>query len=136
MRIDVQFIGIIIVNSVTAVFSRKIWVVRRDWNREGGDMGMLRKLFGKGSDSSEAAAGSSAESVEHEGYVIQPAPRKEKGSFHTAGYIRKCDESGQWQEQFFIRADTHADFKTACDHSVFKGRQIIDEYGGRNLFRD
>ena len=97
-------------------------------------MSLFGKMFGKSSSKSDSMA-SKADRVEYEGYIIEPVPTKEKQNFHTAGYIRKQNEQGQWQEHYFIRADTHNDFKAACDHSVLKGKQIIDECSGRNLFQ-
>ena len=71
------------------------------------------------------------EEVSHEGFKIKPAPQKQNGSYHTAGYIRKADENGNVREHFFIRADTHAEHKIACEHAIFKAKQIIDQSGER-----
>ncbi len=96
-------------------------------------MGLLDRIFKK-KDSVESS--SVAEAVEYKGYLIQPAPKKEKSNFHTAGYIRKEGADGQLKEKYFIRADTHTDMQPAIDHSVLKGKQIIDEARNTSLFEE
>ena len=91
-------------------------------------MGLLSRLMGK---SDAAQAEPDVEQVDYEGFVIKPAPLKQKGNFVTAGYVRKLDENGNMREHYFIRADTHTDFDAACEHAVFKGQQIIRESGER-----
>lgn len=91
-------------------------------------MGLFSRLMGKGEGSKAAP---DVEQVEFEGFRIKPSPMQQKGTYVTAGYILKLDESGEMQEHYFIRADTHADFETACNHAVFKGKQIIRESGSR-----
>ncbi len=91
-------------------------------------MGLLSRLMGKDSGTKPEVE---AEQVEFEGYIIKPSPLQQKGNFVTAGYILKVDESGEKKEHYFIRADTHADIETACNHAVFKGKQIIRESGDR-----
>ncbi len=81
--------------------------------------------MGKGDDTPNVKA----QSVEYNGFKIQPAPKKQGGSFVTAGVIYKTDDAGDEMEYSFIRADTHADFDSACEHAVFKGKQIINERG-------
>lgn len=90
---------------------------------------MLGKLFGKLTGNSPAAA-KTGEPVKHEGFTITPSPREESGQFYLAGTITKSID-GELREHQFIRADTHADFDTACDHTVQKARQIIKEQGDR-----
>ena len=92
-------------------------------------MGILSRILGKGE--SQSTPEPELELEDYEGYKIKPAPRKQQGSFNTAGYIYKPDSSGELREHYFIRADTHADFDVACEHSVFKAKQIIDESGER-----
>ena len=84
--------------------------------------------------SSESTEDAESESVEYEGYVIHPAPRKEGGKFYTAGSISKRFEEGV-KTQRFIRADTHTSRDTAAEHAVFKAKQIIREQGDK-LFKD
>lgn len=72
--------------------------------------------------------------VEYMGYTIFPAPRKDRGQFHTAGVITKGFPEGA-KEQHFIRADTHTSWDDACAHAVIKARQIIDQQGEK-LFDD
>ena len=91
-------------------------------------MGLLNRIFGKGGSQDSVP---DTELVEYEGYKIKPAPLKQQGNFNSAGYIYKPDSSGETREHYFIRADTHTDFDTACEHSVFKAKQIIDESGDR-----
>ena len=74
---------------------------------------------------------SAAPTVEFEGYSIIPAPKKQGGSYSTAGYIRKISEDGEAKEHYFIRADTHADLDQAREHAVFKAKQIIEQIGDR-----
>lgn len=93
-------------------------------------MGLLRRLFG-GADTAEAPT---SETVDYNGYTIQPTPRAQGGQYLTAGVIRKTFADGE-REQVFIRADTHASHDDACQHAIRKGRQLIDERGD-DLFRD
>ncbi|MDE0309612.1 MAG: HlyU family transcriptional regulator [Acidiferrobacterales bacterium] len=90
-------------------------------------MGLFDRILGKG----ETRSAPQPELEDYEGYQIKPAPLKQQGSYNSAGYIYKADESGTLQEHYFIRADTHTDFETACEHSVFKAKQIINESGDR-----
>ena len=91
-------------------------------------MGLLSRLMGKGKTTKPEP---DVEQVEYDGFIIKPAPLQQTGNYVTAGYIRKMDDSGEVKEHHFIRADTHADFDTACNHAVFKGKQIIRESGER-----
>lgn len=84
----------------------------------------FRKLVGPGGAEKTAAA------VEYEGYTIQPAPKSQGGQFLTAGVISKAFPDGV-REHRFIRADTHTSHDAACEHAVFKARQIIDEQGDK-----
>lgn len=89
-----------------------------------GIFNLLKKSGGAKSKESENL-------VEYEGYVIRPEPRKQGSGFVTAGYISKTEEDGSVKEQHFIRADTHSDRDSASEHAIFKGKQIIDEFGER-----
>jgi len=94
-------------------------------------MGWLSRLIGKGDDK---GAKPDISPTEFEGFWIKPAPKKQNGNYVTAGYIQRIGESGETEEQYFIRADTHADFESACEHAVFKGQQIIRE-SGEQIFK-
>lgn len=89
-------------------------------------LGVLKKLFGGGSESSERQG----EVVEYNGFQITPSPKPHNGQYLTAGYIRK-GEGEAVQEHHFIRADTHASAEQAMSFSVTKAKQIIDEQGDR-----
>lgn len=84
----------------------------------------LLRRFHRGNAAAESNA------VEHKGCTIVPAPKKDRGRFYTAGYIRKTVD-GEQKETHFIRADSHSNADAARDHAVTKGRQIIDEQGER-----
>ena len=86
---------------------------------------LFKKLLGAGASTPPAA-----ETVDYNGYQIQPQPKQQGGQFVTAGIIRKTIGE-QLKEQTFIRADTHTSFDDACAHSVRKAQQIIDEQGDR-----
>ena len=88
-------------------------------------MGILSKLFGSGAKPQQKA-----ETVEYNGYQIEPRPLSQGGHYVTAGVIRKDFADGA-KEQEFIRADTHTSFDDACVHAVRKAQQIIDEQGDR-----
>ena len=90
-------------------------------------MGLLDLFKKSGSSRAEAVA----RQVEYEGYTIRPEPSKQQNGFVTAGYICKQTEDGEQLEQYFIRADTHADYDSASDHAIFKGKQIIKEFGDK-----
>ena len=96
-------------------------------------MGFLNRLFSKGKGKSESEP--KADQVEHEGFLIQPAPMKQKGTYVTAGYIYKDHDGGMRKEHYFIRADTHIDYDSACQHAIFKAKQIIRESGDRIFSR-
>ena len=69
-----------------------------------------------------------AEPVQYKDLTIEPEPIEEDGKFRTAGYI--CGEVDREPRRVrFIRADQHGDPRSAADHAVAKGRQIIDEQG-------
>lgn len=97
---------------------------------------ILGKLFGAlgGGDGGGAAAAEDAESSEHKGYTVTPAPRKDGGQWVTAGTIAK-EIDGTPREHEFIRADRHTDRDEAIAYSRRKACQIIDEQGDA-IFRD
>ena len=87
----------------------------------------LKSIFGGGSgDGDTATAG--AEPVEYNGYTIEPSPIKEGSQYRTAGFI-SAEYQGEIKRIQFIRADNNADRDAAVEHSLAKGRQIIDEQG-------
>ena len=94
--------------------------------------GFLRRLTGGGDD--EAAAAPVGPAIEYNGYTIQPAPRRERGQWLTAGVISKDFPEGS-KSQHFVRAETHAGPEQASAFAVVKAKQIIDERGDR-LFTD
>ena len=70
--------------------------------------------------------------VEYEGFSIEAAPINEDGKFRTAGFI-SGEVDGEIRRVRFIRADQNAALEQAIDHSLAKGRQIIDEQGSKLL---
>lgn len=100
-------------------------------------MSFLKKLFGLGGGSSDAAAGPEAATVakeiEHAGFVVQAKPYREGGQWQTAGLVAK-EIDGVRKEHAFIRADRFGSREEAADFAIVKGRQIVDEQGER-VFR-
>ncbi len=94
--------------------------------------GFLRRLTGGGDGGAEDAPAGPA--IEYNGYSIQPAPRRERGQWLTAGVISKDFPDGP-KSQHFVRAETHAGPEQARDFAVIKAKQIIDERGDQ-LFTD
>ena len=64
-----------------------------------------------------------------------PEPIREGSQYRTAGLIRR-EIDGETKEVRFIRADNTTDRQGAMDHSVRKGRQIVDEQGLRVFERE
>ncbi len=95
--------------------------------------GFLRRLTGGGGDD-EAAAAPLGPAVAYNGFTIQPAPRRERGQWLTAGVISKDFPEGR-KSQHFVRAETHAGPEQASEFAVIKAKQIIDERGDQ-LFTD
>ena len=96
--------------------------------------GFLRRLTGGGGGGDDAADAPLGPAVEYNGYTIQPAPRRERGQWLTAGVISKDTPDGP-RSQHFVRAETHAGAEQARDFAVIKAKQIIDERGDQ-LFTD
>ncbi len=94
--------------------------------------GFLRRLTGGGGG--EDAAAPLGPAIEYNGYTIQPAPRRERGQWLTAGVISKDFPEGP-KSQHFVRAETHAGPEPAGEFAVIKAKQIIDERGDQ-LFTD
>ena len=87
-----------------------------------------------GSRDAEGGADGSAQSVDHKGYTIRPAARREGSQWLTVGVISKQFDDGL-KEQQFIRADMYVTKEDADACAITKGRQIIDEQGD-DLFKD
>ncbi len=88
--------------------------------------GFLRRLTGGGgAEDTDAAAGPA---LAYNGYMIQPAPRRDRGQWLTAGVISKDFPDGA-KSQHFVRAETHASTESARDFAIVKAKQIIDERG-------
>ncbi len=97
--------------------------------------GFLRRLTGGGDGGAEDAGRAPlGPAIEYNGYTIQPAPRRERGQWLTAGVISK-DFPGGPKSQHFVRAETHAGPEQAGEFAVIKAKQIIDERGDQ-LFTD
>lgn len=88
------------------------------------------KLFGSG-----AAAESPIEPVAYKGFLIVADPIPEGDQYRTAGYISR-DGEPEGARSRFIRADLHGSQESAIDHSIRKGRQVIDEQGEGLLARE
>lgn len=95
--------------------------------------GFLRRLIGGGGEDAGTAA-PVGPAVEYNGYTIQPAPRRDRGQWLTAGTISKDFPDGP-KSQYFVRAETHASPDLASEFAVVKAKQIIDERGDL-LFKD
>ena len=50
-------------------------------------MSFLKKLFGGGAGNDNSGKAKAGAAVEHEGYLITPAPQKEGGQYRLAGTI-------------------------------------------------
>jgi len=90
---------------------------------------ILKYLFGGFSAESKEAP---SEPIEYKEFTIEAAPIDEGGKFRTAGYI-SGELDGETKRIQFIRADENATRQAAIDHSISKGRQIIDEQGASLL---
>lgn len=88
---------------------------------------IFSRLFG---GSREGPAVPEQEPEDYNGFLIVPRPQAEGGQFRTAGTIRK-EVDGQPREVGFVRADLHPTLDAAVQHSLAKGRQIVDEQGER-----
>ncbi len=95
--------------------------------------GFLRRLTG-GGDSDDTAPGPRGPALEHNGYTIHAAPRRQGSQWLTAGLITKECPDGV-KEHYFIRAETHASPDDASAFAVIKAKQIINERGDK-LFTD
>ncbi|MBX2881174.1 MAG: hypothetical protein KTR32_14615 [Granulosicoccus sp.] len=88
-----------------------------------------------GSASGQGGPADTAATIEYQGFSIEAAPIPEGGQFRTAGFI-SGDNDGESKRIQFIRADTTGDRDSAIEHSLAKGKQIVDEQGKALLKRD
>ena len=91
-------------------------------------MSFLKKLFGGG-----GAAPAPVEPVEHEGYLIRPAPIAEGGQYRVCATITK-EVDGETKEHRLIRADTLPSVEEATSVALRKAKQVIAEQGD-SIFR-
>lgn len=91
-------------------------------------MTFLRRLF----SSARTTPGAGA-SVEYNGYVIAPGPKKAPGGWRVAGTISK-EIRGERKVQHFDRADVSPDREAIVAMTIEKAKRIIDEQGD-GLFR-
>lgn len=89
---------------------------------------IFRNLMGSGDG--QAAGPARGPAVEHEGYKIHPASRREGSQWLTVGVISK-ELAGEVKEHTFIRADMYASKEDADACAIRKARQIIKEQGDR-----
>ncbi len=92
-------------------------------------MSFLKKLFGIGGGA-KADADVSGPSEEHAGYTITATPYEANGRWQLCGVITR-EVDGALREHKFIRADNFASRTEAEEMVLYKGRQIIDQSGGR-----
>ena len=90
-------------------------------------MSFLKRLFG-GDDANAPAA--PMKQVEHEGFVIRATPYKEGTEFQTCGVVSK-EIDGETKEHRFVRAERFPTLEGAAEHSITKGKQIVDQQGER-----
>lgn len=94
----------------------------------------LSGLFGGGKPANEDKDGTDTapgEGADYKGYTIHPVPKRQGGSWLTAGVIRKAGADGSVREHRFIRADTHSTQDDAAAMAAEKGKRIVDEQGER-----
>lgn len=94
-------------------------------------MSFLKKLFGAGGSNDKGAA--SFAEIEHEGYLIRPAPMKEGSQFRICGTVSK-EIDGQVREHRLIRADLFPSADEAAEAMIRKAKQVIREQGEK-IFR-
>ena len=91
-------------------------------------MSFLKRLFGGGDDANAPAA--PMKQVEHEGFVIRATPYKEGAEFQTCGVVSK-EIDCETKEHRFVRAERFPTLEGAAEHSITKGKQIVDQQGER-----
>jgi len=96
---------------------------------------LFKSLFGSRQSGAAEPTEEPGESIEYNGFTIEACPIREGGQFRTAGYI-SGELNGEQKRIRFIRADNSSDKQSAVDHSLSKGKQIIDEQGQALLKRE
>ena len=91
-------------------------------------MSFLKRLFGGGGDDGAPAA--PAKQVEHNGFVIRATPYKEGAEYQTCGVVSR-EVDGELKEHRFVRAERFPSLESAAEHSITKGKQIVDQQGER-----
>lgn len=92
-------------------------------------MSFWKKLFG-GSTEKTSEQTKKAGQIEHKGFIVTAMPFTEGGQYQVCGVISK-EVDGEVKEYRFIRADRCSSIDDAATITFNKGRQIIDEQGGR-----
>lgn len=94
-------------------------------------MSLIKRLVGIFSGAkADADAQASGPSEEHAGYIITATPYEANGRWQLCGVISR-EVDGVVKEHKFIRADNFGSRSEAEEMVLFKGRQIIDQSGGR-----
>ena len=94
-------------------------------------MSFFKRLFGGGGGSDEGAAqGAPAKQIEHKGFTIAATPYKNDGQYQTCGVVSK-EIDGETKEHRFVRAERFPTLEGAAEHSITKGKQIVDQQGER-----
>ena len=88
-------------------------------------MSLLSKLFGGGGGSSPKA-----DPEEYQGFQITASPAKEGSRYRIAATIEK-EVGGERKVHNLIRADVLEDYEGACEASVSKAKQLIDQMGDK-----
>ena len=91
-------------------------------------MSFLKRLFGGGDNANAPAA--PAKEVEHNGFTIRATPYKEGAEYQTCGVVSK-EINGELKEHRFVRAERFPSLDGAAEHSITKGKQIVDQQGER-----
>ena len=89
-------------------------------------MSWLSRIFGNGGTSDSESAASET----YKGFTITPAPQKDGGTYRIAATIEK-GVNGEEKSHHLIRADTIENYDAACEASVAKAEQMIDQMGER-----
>ena len=91
-------------------------------------MSFLKKLFGGGAGNDNGGKAKAGATVEHEGYLITPAPQKEGGQYRLAGTI-SMEIDGETKTHQFIRADLFTSADECNEACIRKAKQVIKEQG-------
>ena len=79
--------------------------------------GFLRRLTGGGDEGAEGAGATAGPAMAYNGYTIQPAPRRDRGQWLTAGMFCRDFPDGP-KSQYFVRAETPHSPELASDFAV------------------